>query len=135
MSRPKGIPCSPEHKTAISEALKGVAKNPTGILIIRSITYRKADLKRYHGKTIEQYQQDLDSQGGVCAICGNPPKGGEVLVYDHNHECCGGKKSCSNCLRKLLCHKCNRALGFFNDSVVLLQRAIEYLRAHGRKPE
>jgi hypothetical protein len=131
MSRPIGVPCSLEHKAKLSQALKGKAKNSTGVLIPRSVTYRNHDLKRNHEKSIEQYEEDLASQDGVCAVCKKSPKDGEVLVYDHNHRCCGGKKSCAKCRRGLLCHKCNRALGFFDDSIMNLQSAIEYLKSHG----
>lgn len=51
-----------------------------------------------------------------CQICGIYAKS---LHIDHNHST--GK------IRGVLCHKCNRALGFFNDDSSLLRKAGEYL--------
>lgn len=88
---------------------------------------RRQQLKKNHGITPEEFQAMSDAQGGVCAICGKPPKGGKTstgnLHVDHDHKT---KKN-----RGLLCHKCNPALGQFADSIELLQRAIEYLKRHG----
>lgn len=55
-------------------------------------------------------------QTGCCAICG---KGGKLSI-DHNHA--NGE------VRGLLCAACNSGLGQFTDSVVLLERAINYLK-------
>lgn len=125
-------PYTPERKIAMSMRLRGIAKNPTGILIPRNITWRNNHLKRYHNKSIEQYNIDLQNQGNVCAVCLCPPKESETLVYDHDHKHCDSKKSCPLCQRKLLCHKCNRALGFFDDSIIKLESAIRYLKAHDK---
>ena len=43
----------------------------------------------------------LAEQGGVCAICGNPPKT-RGLSIDHDHK--------TGAVRGLLCFRCNRAL-------------------------
>jgi hypothetical protein len=82
---------------------------------------------RNRRKTLARYQLDpddyermLDSQGGVCAICHEPPPDGEHLRCDHCHE--------SDRNRALLCDACNKALGFMRDSETRLQRAIDYVR-------
>ena len=54
--------------------------------------------------------------GGKCEICGCPTK----LVVDHNHR--------DGQFRGLLCSKCNRGLGHFDDNIELIEKAIEYLR-------
>jgi hypothetical protein len=46
----------------------------------------------------ELYDRLLGEQGGVCAICGNPPKTRRLHI-DHDHKT--GK------VRGLLCHRCN----------------------------
>lgn len=69
-------------------------------------------------------------QGHVCALCGEPEtekhNSGKLLrlSVDHDHE--------TNQVRALLCKRCNRLLGIMKDSVLLLEKAINYLKAHGK---
>ena len=49
------------------------------------------------------------------------------MLY-HDHNCCPKKSRCPKCIRSLLCHKCNTGLGYFNDDVELLKRAIALLK-------
>lgn len=78
--------------------------------------------------TPEDYADLLTRQGGLCALCGRPPKGKRLMV-DHDHGCCPGRaKSCGECVRGLLCFNCNVGLGNLGDSVPMLYRAISYLR-------
>jgi hypothetical protein len=59
------------------------------------------------GISEDEYAELLERQGGVCAICGNPPKTRRLSV-DHNHRT--GK------VRGLLCFRCNRALPTYATS-------------------
>lgn len=61
---------------------------------------------------VEDYDAMFAEQAGVCAICGSPP-GKRSLAVDHDHACCPGAKSCGNCIRGLLCQRCNAMLGHF----------------------
>jgi hypothetical protein len=72
-----------------------------------------------YGLTPEKQKEMYDQQGGKCAIpsCPNPAE-----HIDHDHKT---KK-----VRALLCQKCNRGLGHFNDDVTLLQEAIQYLESY-----
>ena len=72
-----------------------------------------------HGVTEAGYMAMLASQGGGCAICGNPPDTRKAHALDHDHET--GKA------RGILCQKCNTGLGQFNDRPELLHLAIQYL--------
>lgn len=63
----------------------------------------------------------------LCGIC-DSPSGERNHHVDHDHECCLGEKSCGKCVRGVLCYPCNAGLGYFQDSTVLLQRAINYLK-------
>jgi hypothetical protein len=83
-------------------------------------------LKLRYGITPQDYEQMHQAQNGLCAICGNPEtarhnKSNEVqkLAVDHCHKT--GK------VRGLLCQDCNRGIGKFKDSVILMEKAIKYL--------
>lgn len=56
-----------------------------------------------------------------CMICGRYLGEGmnKFKCIDHDHE--------NNRIRGILCHSCNRGLGFFHDSPEFLKKAIEYL--------
>lgn len=87
--------------------------------------WESSRLKSKYGITLEQYEEMLEKQGGVCAICKQPEvtkiKGQKMwrLAVDHCHE--------TNKVRGLLCGKCNRGLGFFQHDVSLLSTAVKYL--------
>jgi hypothetical protein len=87
----------------------------------------EANLERY-GLSIEQYEELLRKQNGVCAICGKPESTKKRLSIDHDHSCCPGLKSCGKCIRGLLCFRCNAGLGNLDDSIRRLERALKYLR-------
>ena len=69
----------------------------------------------------------MPQEGYHCPICkgseedvkgrGNTKNGSWVLDHDHEQET----------FRGWLCHKCNRALGGFDDDTDKLTAAIEYL--------
>lgn len=89
--------------------------------------WRKHWLKKQYKMTVEDYEQLLFRQGGVCRICGTPP-GKRRLAIDHNHKCCPEFPICGECVRGLLCYSCNSGLGNFKDDDVLVDRAVRYLR-------
>lgn len=90
--------------------------------------FRNRQRLRKFGITPEQYGQMLAAQGGACAICGtDDPGSGKSFAVDHDHECCPGRGSCGKCIRGLLCQKCNRGLGLFNDDRDRLKAALRYL--------
>lgn len=64
----------------------------------------------------------------VCAICGTEnPKNKKGFHFDHDHSCCSESPACGNCVRGVLCHKCNAVIGFANDDPEILKAAISYL--------
>jgi hypothetical protein len=78
---------------------------------------RQHQLKHRYGITIEEYETMLEAQGGVCAVCGSPPKRKRLHV-DHDHE--------TGDVRALLCAPCNTALAVVENST-LLQDLLNYL--------
>ena len=68
------------------------------------------------------------AQEGRCAICGiflelkGAMEGGNVAHLDHNHN--------TKTFRDVLCSNCNRGLGCFQDSRILLLKAFQYLKKH-----
>lgn len=84
-------------------------------------------LRRRYGMTPEDYEALVESQGGVCAICGQSetatdPKVGTIrsLAVDHCHQ--------TGRVRGALCFRCNTTIGKVGESIELLERAIAYLR-------
>ena len=80
----------------------------------------RALMKKY-GISAEVYEHERIKQAYSCYLCGEhenkqPHK---RLHVDHCHTT--GK------YRGLLCNKCNAGLGFFNDNIAVLQKAIEYI--------
>jgi Recombination endonuclease VII len=91
---------------------------------------RRYSLVKYY-LTPAKYDAMLVEQNGVCAICKLPdPMEGKRLAVDHDHSCCPGRKSCGECVRGLLCSRCNHMLGHSKESEELLQRAIDYLKIY-----
>ena len=86
------------------------------------------NLKKMYGISLAKYKAMAVEQQGLCAICKKPEmsKGSDgaprQMPVDHSHVT--GK------VRALLCSKCNRGLGMFTDSAVLLREAAAYLEKH-----
>lgn len=89
---------------------------------------RESQLKYKYNLTVEQYNQMLEDQDYVCAICFGVNEGEENLSVDHDHSCCPGIKSCGFCVRGLLCRRCNSGLGSFQDNENFVQSALMYLQ-------
>ncbi len=78
-------------------------------------------IKRTYGLIKEQYETLLESQNNKCKVCGEQKS--YKLNVDHCHK--------TRRIRGLLCSKCNRGLGYFNDSLSKLRAAVEYLESAG----
>lgn len=77
-------------------------------------------LRKYYDLSIAEYEQMLEAQGGVCAICKQADLRKRLSV-DHDHTT--GK------VRGLLCNTCNRALGLLKDSIPVMTAATDYLKS------
>lgn len=87
------------------------------------ISSHKAKLKKEYGITPEKYKEMLEQHQHKCAICNKTAKDQEKrLSIDHCHT--------SGNIRGILCDVCNRGLGYFQDSIANLIKAIDYLKKH-----
>lgn len=77
------------------------------------------NLRALYGLSLEDYENRLRAQGGVCAICGAASVGKRFDV-DHDHE--------TGAVRGLLCTSCNNGLRHFGESLDTLHAAVFYLR-------
>jgi hypothetical protein len=76
----------------------------------------------YYGLSVDDFDILMEKQNNCCAICKKTCITGRALAIDHDHN--------TNIVRGLLCNKCNQGLGFFNDSIDLLEGAVLYLKQH-----
>lgn len=76
-------------------------------------------IKRKYGLTGEQYNILLQTQNGLCALCGTSPRS---LCVDHDHN--------TGRVRALLCKPCNVLLGQVENKPLLIEKMISYLATH-----
>ena len=82
----------------------------------RTYHSRRGDrLRASYGMSFQDYEDVLAAQGGVCAICHQPPNH-QLFHVDHNHV--------TNKGRGLLCAGCNLSLGHLAP---YLDQAKQYL--------
>jgi hypothetical protein len=77
---------------------------------------------RIYGITVLEYQGMIALQNNKCAICGvefNTDNSTRAHI-DHCHK--------TGIIRGILCHACNKVLGFARDNVNILEKSIEYLK-------
>jgi len=84
---------------------------------------RQAQMRKYD-ITLEDYDNLLSIQGGVCAICGKPEtstqKGKAVcLSVDHDHS--------TSVVRGLLCYRCNAGIGMLMEDPEIILSAYRYV--------
>lgn len=80
---------------------------------------RAAGVRHRHGIELSEYERMYKEQNGLCAICNGLPQR-EHLDIDHCHQ--------SSKIRGLLCGKCNKGIGLFNDDIERLEQAVKYLK-------
>jgi len=82
------------------------------------------------GITEARFNLMLEAQGHACAMCHRPFEDGQRIFADHDHDCCPKQtkataKTCGECIRGLLCFRCNTALGYIE---LYGEMAREYLQ-------
>ena len=88
--------------------------------------YRDSTFKQHHGVTRAEADRMIDAQGGVCAICGNPPCGTRTPAHrlHVDHDKVTGQ------IREMLCHRCNLSLGHAKHDPQRLRAMADYLEKH-----
>ena len=84
--------------------------------------------KRHHISE-DKFNELMKRYGGMCHAC----KTRKATVVDHDHSCCpykSGSRSCGECVRGLLCHWCNSALGHVKDDRNILLSMVDYLDSY-----
>jgi hypothetical protein len=115
-------PCHLEYgreRYANPEAFKRRKMNKDIYKQRRKQSSRKWYLKSTHNITEEQYDKLFNKGAGECWICKKSTE--YSLNVDHNHA--------TGQIRGLLCGKCNRALGLFQDNKNIMKAAIKYLES------
>lgn len=118
---------------AIAQAARWKRKNPDRTAkaekryqLKNYMKIREKRLKKKYGIDFAVYDKIMDAQRDACAVCarqfgyGNPPQ------VDHCHA--------TGAVRGILCNKCNKGLGMFDDSVRVLNSAIAYILQYSRAP-
>ena len=92
------------------------------------IRHRERMLLAQRGISVQQYEEILTRQDGVCAICKQPEtaldrKGNtKWLAVDHNHA--------TGVRRELLCSSCNLLLGQIEKDKDRIQAILSYIEKH-----
>lgn len=76
-----------------------------------------------YGLTVDVLKALLDAG---CNACGSTDR----LHVDHDHVCCpdgSSPRSCGQCVRGVLCHGCNTALGLLSESPDRIRLLLAYL--------
>lgn len=76
-----------------------------------------------YGLTVEAVTAML---AGGCAVCGSA----ENLHVDHDHGCCpdgSSPRSCGKCVRGVLCHGCNTALGLLKEDAGRIEALLRHV--------
>jgi len=82
---------------------------------------RNRNLLKQYGITLKDYNSLILKQKGKCLICGIPQEDlKQGLHVDHDHK--------TGEIRGLLCGSCNGGLGLFKDNIILLRKAIKYIK-------
>jgi hypothetical protein len=80
------------------------------------------EFKRRYGITLDEFEEIVAEQDGLCAICKREPVGEGnhgTLFQDHCHDL--------DLLRGAVCGPCNSGMGMFGDSIERLRAAADYL--------
>lgn len=120
------LPFDQFYPSSLPRQRQGVCKSCLSVRGLKGGAVRKL---RHHerrcasyGLTVAQFNELLEQQRHLCAICKREPSNGrwKDFVIDHDHV--------TGRVRGLLCSNCNHGLGMFGDDVERIAQAERYLR-------
>ena len=86
-----------------------------------------SSIRRNYGITVEEFAWLWERSNHACEICRTPlilDGGGKIGPHlDHCHA--------TKVVRGILCRSCNQGIGRLGDSIIVMRRAIEYLKTRG----
>lgn len=88
---------------------------------LRRPSQRKTNLASRYGLSINEYEQMVKDQAGVCGCCGKTPTTKRLSV-DHNHT--------NGQVRALVCTRCNNAIAFLEHPD--MSKWQKYLEDHSK---
>jgi tetratricopeptide (TPR) repeat protein len=113
---------NPENKEQIRQYQKAYRENPE----VRE-RVRGSHRRRRYGLTEDQYRAMYEAQEGRCANPGcRTPLDLLPALYVHVDHCHKSGK-----VRGILCHNCNKTLGYADDNPKILRGLLRYLKEHG----
>jgi len=128
---------NPEQKRAIQRAYR--AANQAQVTEKQRIRDARRDRAKgrvqqmyaKHGITPGEWVEIRAAQNGRCYLCDAevPAEPCRNAVVDHDHRCCGPKKSCSSCRRGIACRPCNSIIGLAGDDPERLHQIADRLHA------
>lgn len=123
------------HKNGTLHSRNEVIEGKKTYLYARGpVTYDR----KYH--LMWKYKLDKDTYEEMCKngcnICGDYQE--RNLHVDHDHSCCNTTTTCGNCVRGVLCNKCNTLVGMYDNGThrqdhPLINKVMEYIIKHNNK--
>jgi hypothetical protein len=97
------------------------------------VCIRAAYLRRKYKMTLQEF---LDKAANGCEICGDRPE--RTLHVDHDHKCCDAPSTCGECVRGILCSRCNQAVdkyeaGLMRPDYPIVDKIKEYVDKYNDK--
>lgn len=92
-------------------------------VVIDSKVYNYGDIQVTYDRKINiktkyklDYDQFLDMAKDGCNICGEFTE--RHLQVDHDHNCCVGQITCGECVRGILCNRCNQTVAKYESEKI-----------------
>jgi hypothetical protein len=100
-------------------ARRRVVRNDPALWSQAQLSKRRRYERRVYGVTKDVWYEMFGSECAICAV--------DVLTLPVNQRCFDHCHT-SGRVRGILCHRCNSAMGKFEDDPALLERAAQFLR-------